>query len=175
MRRIKALIITLLTLCVLFSGCENTTVMDTDVTSLSSSTIAIPKPESDLNEKKLVLQSDIVNLKSGITLGSIIDSIGSPHSSEYSGVIYPLLYLWEMENGGKLYIKFETGDYDEFISKYQNGNFVLPDEELIYDESGIRMATPNEIKVYGEWIKSYQAVYAYTVKNGEKTTLFGTE
>ncbi|MBQ8288226.1 MAG: hypothetical protein IJX76_05580 [Clostridia bacterium] len=149
--------------------------MDTDITSPSISTVAILDVEFDFDEKKPVLQSDIVNLKSGMTLGSIVESIGSPHPSEYSGVRYPLLYSWETEDGNKLYIKFETDDYDEFIGKYQNGDFVLPNEELIYDESGIRLATPNEVKVLKEWVNSYQAVYAYMLINGEKTILFSTD
>lgn len=158
----------------LLSSCDDIPPAGTQATSSPTLISDISNINLGSSEKKLVIESDLANLKSGMTLSAITDLIGNAHASEYS-VRYPLLYSWKTENGGKLYIKFETDDYDEFMSKYQSGDFVLSNEELVYDELGNRFATPNELKVLQEWIESFQAVFAYTVANGEKTTLFGTD
>lgn len=173
MRRTKLLSTVALVLFVLLlSSCADISNAGAETTSPPTLISTIPDIDFGSSEKKLVIESDFADLKSGMTLGAIVDLIGNAHASEYSAR-YPLLYSWETENGSKLYIKFETDDYDEFMSKYQNGDFVLSNEELIYCESGLRMATPNETKVYGEWIRSYQAVCAYVVTADEETILFG--
>ena len=158
----------------LLSSCADISNAGAETTSAPTPISTIPGMDLVSDEKKLVSESDFADLKSGMTLGAVVDLIGNAHASEYSAR-YPLLYSWETENGSKLYIKFETDNYDEFMSKYQNGDFILPNEELIYDELGIRFATPNESKVLQEWIGSFQAVFAYTVANDEKTILFGTD
>lgn len=175
MYRVKIFSTVLLILCTLsLYGCAEAPANRSASNAPATMTSAMPEVNFEPDEKRNIAESDVACLKPGMTLGSIIDLIGSPHADELS-VDYPLLYSWKIDEEKKLYIKFETEDYDEFTSMYQNDAFVLPDEEQTYDSHGIPIATPNEVKVFGEWIRGYRAVYSYIVSNGEEEVLFDLE
>ena len=122
-------------------------------------------------EVKELTDVDVSCINEELTLGSAIEMLGAPHSDEMSAD-YPLVYSWVIDNKKKLYIRFETDDREEFMEKYRNGEFVLPEEVVEYVEGGIRVATANEMKVMAEWLKNYKAVESYIVENKKKNFIF---
>ena len=114
---------------------------------------------------------DINEINSNLTLEEALDLFGSPRPSDTSS-IYPIVYSWEIGDGEVLYLIFERDDQKEFREKLDNGEYILPEEVVRYDEHGIRSVTDNELKVIREWIMDHTPVCAYIVQNGEKNILF---
>ena len=103
---------------------------------------------------------ELSEIKEGITLGRAFEVLGTAFSDDRNS-LYPIVYNWKLDGNKKLYIVFETENYNEFLKKYQNREYILPDEQIEVDPSGIQFATPNEIKVISEWLLNYRATCAY--------------
>lgn len=124
--------------------------------------------------KKDTTNIDLSEIKEGMTLDQAFELLGSAFSDDRNS-LYPIEYNWKLDGDKKLYIVFETENYDEFSKRYENGEFILPDEKIVTDSLGIRDATPNEIEVLGEWLRNYRATCAYVIDGyyTNKTVLFG--
>lgn len=123
--------------------------------------------------EKKTTNVDLSEIKEGMTLGQAFELLGSAFSDDRNS-LYPIEYNWKLDGDKKLYIVFETEDYDEFMKRYENSEFILPDEKVEEGSLGIHYATPNEIKVFSEWLLNYRAICAY-VTDGHptnKTVLF---
>lgn len=114
---------------------------------------------------------DINEVNSTLTLKDALDLFGKPRISETNSN-YPIVCSWEMGDGEVLYLIFERDDQKEFKEKFDNGEYILPDEVVRYEEDGLRHVTDNELKVLREWIMDHTPVCAYIVQNGEKNFLF---
>ena len=124
--------------------------------------------------KKDTTNIDLSEIKAGMTLDQAFELLGSAFSDDRNS-LYPIEYNWKLDGDKKLYIVFETKNYDEFLKRYENGEFILPGEKIVTDSLGIRDATPNEIEVLGEWLQNYRATCAYVIDGyyTNKTVLFG--
>lgn len=123
--------------------------------------------------KKDTTNIDLSEIKEGMTLDQAFELLGSVFSDDRNS-LYPIEYNWKLDGDRRLYIMFETEDYEEFRERLHNGEFALPDEAIVTDSLGIRDATPNEIKVLGEWLRNYRATSAYVIDGSyaNKTVLF---
>ena len=138
----------------------------------NNTSLKIPMSISLLgNEAKDLSEFDISSINETLTLGTAIDLLGAPHGDETSAM-YPLVYSWKINNKKRLYIRFETEDREEFIKKFNRGEYILPEEVVQYGEEGIPFATDNEIKVLTGWLRSYKASESYVLENGEKHFIF---
>ena len=165
-KKIMCYFVTVIVITILLNGCSS------DDRNISVSERKAPQNTSLLGgEVKELTDVDVSCINEELTLGSAIEMLGAPHSDEMSAD-YPLVYSWVIDNKKKLYIRFETDDREEFMEKYRNGEFVLPEEVVEYVEGGIRVATANEMKVMAEWLKNYKAVESYIVENKKKNFIF---
>jgi len=112
-----------------------------------------------------------LNLVKYMTMSEALDMLGSPQVDDRDSD-YPIVYHWILKNGECLYIVFESEERDEFLKELNAGSFILPNETPLYGDSGIRMATENEISMIRDFIRNHRAVEAYVVKNGERIILF---
>jgi hypothetical protein len=106
----------------------------------------------------------------GMTLESALELLGKARPDE-SSTWYPLHYSW-IVGDGILYMVFETDNNDEFWQGWHNGDYVLEDEILEYDENGLRIVTKHELEVLREHRLNHKATSAYVMKDSVKTTLF---
>ena len=165
-KKIMCYFVTVIVITILLNGCSS------DDRNISvSERKALPHIALIGGEVKELTDVDVSCINEELTLGSAIEMLGAPHSDEMSAD-YPLVYSWVIDNKKKLYIRFETDDREEFMEKYRNGEFVLPEEVVEYVEGGIRVATANEMKVMAEWLKNYKAVESYIVENKKKNFIF---
>lgn len=114
---------------------------------------------------------DINEINSNLTLKEALDLFGTPRPSNSSS-IYPLVYSWEIGDGEVLSLIFERDDQKEFKEKLDNGEYILPEDVVRYDENGLRQLTDNELKVLREWVMGHTPICAYILRNGEKNFLF---
>lgn len=114
---------------------------------------------------------DINEINSNLTLEEALDLFGTPRPSDRSSD-YPLVYSWKIGDGEVLYLIFERDDQKEFKEKLDNGEYILPEEVVRYEENGLRQLTDNELKVLREWVMDHTPVCAYIEQNGEKNVLF---
>ena len=123
--------------------------------------------ESELGETNI----DITDVNWDVTLREALDLFGSPRVSERSSD-YPLVYSWDINDGEVIYLIFEKkDDRNEFMDKLRNGDYILPEESVQYEEE-LRHCTENELKVLKDWIMSHRTEYVYIIRNGEKTILY---
>ncbi len=144
-----------------------------DSYEINNNAILISYEEIVLQEadKKENLTVDISKLDKEMTLGEALKLLGTPLPDTRSSV-YPLVYSWSLQDGELLSITFENENREEFWNELNSGKYVLPDEAVEYVEGGLRAMTPNEAKVFREWILSHKAVSACVTKDGVKNTLF---
>ena len=166
--RIMCYFVTVIVITILLTGCGS-----------NDGNVSVPKLNVPIHtsllggEVKKLTDVDVSCINEELTLGSAIELLGAPHSDEMSAD-YPLVYSWVIDNGKQLYIRFETDDREEFMEKYRNGEFVLPEETVQYGEGGISFATANETKVLAEWLRNYKATESYIVENKKKSFIFST-
>ena len=112
----------------------------------------------------------------------VIAIIGREDRIEYdfavSGVYPSALYVWELDDGRKLYMKFSDDSYtDDIFKKISDGYYLIPGEEN-YDERkkqvDERVAdelvyTPNEHIALAKR-KLNRVVAAAFIKSGEEVT-----
>ncbi len=117
---------------------------------------------------------DISKVNQNLSLGEALNLFGKP-LPDTRNADYPLVYSWEVNKKEILYMVFEKPDRREFWDKIDNGTYILPEETPKYDSHGLRFVTDNELKVIREWVATHTPVCAYTIRDGERTTLFDLE
>ena len=78
-------------------------------------------------EEKNVSISKAMQINPQMTLKDVIALLGAPHHDSGSAH-HPLLYSWDLKDGGSLNITFIGNDFDGLWTKLHNNEFVLPDE-----------------------------------------------
>ncbi len=170
--KLKIIIIFLLLSSIIFSaGCNFQASITDESSNFSdseeSSTFA------DTEKRELTTEEKIMQINTQLTRGTALNLFGTPRPNEFS-IDYPIVHTWEFD-GGLLYIFFETDNREEFIEAYKRGDFILPEETVIYSEDGIRHATENQKKVLKEWLDNHTAVKAYIIKDNNKTFLLNPD
>ncbi len=67
-----------------------------------------------------------------ITFGELTDLLGSPKVNvpDYTSINYPYHAYWELPDGRKLAVTFETADVLQFTEDLNSGAYILPNEEI---------------------------------------------
>ncbi len=132
-------------------------------------------------EEKNVSRSKAMQINPQMTLKDVIALLGAPHHDSGSAH-HPLLYSWDLKDGGSLNITFIGNDFDGLWTKLHNNEFVLPDE-IIEPETTKkcnvvvgalkRCLTENELSVLKDWALQTKAIYAaIETPEKEKNVLF---
>ena len=173
-RKYAALFILALTMFLIIS-CESRR-MEDETESVNSGTFIMNELLQDdegIMSESIIDKSDIdiSEVNGDLTLREALSLFGSPRVSETNSD-YPLVYSWNINDDEVLYLIFEKDDRHEFMRKLNNGEYILPEESVQYEEQGIRHLTDHELEVLRDWKLSHKTVCAYVIQNGEKIFLF---
>ena len=119
--------------------------------------------------------SSLANLNdvtAGMTMEKVWDILGTPQNILS---LHPFTVTWR-KGGIYISVYFKADNYDEFWQRFNNGEFVLPDEEIKYEQyTGKRYATENEIKAYKELYLKSRVIKVEKYENGKTTILINDE
>ncbi len=133
----------------------------------------LPIFSEEIEEIKKPITLDKSKINENLTLGEALNMFGSPKPyTNTTGSRFVFVYSWDIDDNTVLTISFDSEDREEFLKAYQNGDYVLPDETLVYKDEGIRYVTENEIKVLVDFIKGQKAIGASITRNGQREVLF---
>ena len=176
MRNLKITLICLLSLIFAFSmfGCDNNSGNEgnqiDETTAASTDHILAITPSMFGEVQDAALLSDVMQILPDMKLQDVVNLIGAPHRDVHS-VVYPFGFEWDIEDGSVLYMVFEGEDYDSFIKKWNNREFVNPGEALV-NEDGMKIVSESEMQALKGWCLNTKCVSATIKNNGENTDIF---
>ncbi len=165
----KPILFTLImALSILFVGCKTNEKTAVDFPLFSIDNLLF----KDISIKEINAENEYMSkLNNQLTLAEALEIFGKPLQDDRNA-LFPIGRSWQINQSRKLTVLFDIEDREKFLSSFYNGEFALPNEDLQYDESGIRFMTENELKVLSEWLKSFKAISAYYTEDGIKYPIF---